>query len=118
MNFQIGQKVVCVNNKGIESENDPLGGEPCKAPPVKVGSIYIVLDVLFCFKCGEQHIHIGYHSEPDSYMWCEKCRHIIEAISDTQRYWLESWRFVPVEEYEASENMVEELLEPLKQETI
>lgn len=119
MNFQIGQKVVCVDKSPIKIRFSSRGDEGNNLPlGLILGAIYSVHDILYCSKCGTQNIHVGLFAEyfPGIYTWCDKCSNIIDDTEDT-REWLESWRFVPLEEYEASEKMVEELVQETTQQS-
>lgn len=107
MNFQIGQKVACVDNKSRYLDSITAS--------LKIGYTYSVKSVRYCCKCGKQCINVGL---PIIGKWAKEigvcsCGNIDKTYSN-EGYHMSS-RFVPLEEYEASEKMVEKLLEPIKE---
>jgi hypothetical protein len=88
--FNIGDKVICVNDTFRGFGNTPI---------IKKGKIYDVLDVQFCVKCGDQKIDVGTrYTERGGADICEclNCGHINQIVINTP---LNSNRFLKLDEH-------------------
>lgn len=91
MNWHIGQKVVCVN-----------GHDSIEGLRLVKGQIYTIEGVSAC-KCSTM-IYVGQKTEHS--VLCRKCG--IDMNDD--KWWHYAERFAPIEEYEAHEKAVKQLL--------
>lgn len=113
MSFYIGQKVVCVNAKAKRFGSDYL------TAPLKEGNIYTVEGKKITGCCGVLVIDVGLRADLSVFEHgaMETCLHCMRSKVATENiFWLEDWRFMPLEDYEAMNELVKELTEPKLQE--
>lgn len=100
MNFKVGQRVVCVSKSAHpESATRVLA----------LGATYTAQDLRYCPTCGTQAINVGfdYNSPVET-----ECINGHSSYCFTGKRWISATRFVPLEEWEQSEEAVNELLQP------
>ena len=94
-NFKIGDRIICVNNSIINSQNVHL-------PPLTLHKEYIVSGVAYCRICGSQVVNVGLFTIRHYY------RCVCSAIDEANGiHWCASKRFVKIDEIEDS---IKELL--------
>lgn len=99
--FEVGKKVVCIDNK----PNDPgdyLFG-------LKEGEIYPVGSIFIC-SCGVVGISVGIKCNTPSIEICDKCRQFVRNVRPGDDIFFAARRFRPID-YDFAEKVIESLIE-------
>ena len=101
MEFNVGQKVVCINDKQW-MKYTPY--------PIVYGQIYVVQDIGYCTACQKQAIDIGFSN--GSIMSICQCGGV-SVHKKTKMWFFSSDRFIPFDEYEKSDKLINELIQSI-----
>lgn len=97
--YKIGERVICIDAS--------TGG--LSAIPLKLHKEYVILDVRYCVKCGQQLVDIGAGAVRNLTRGHCRCGHIdVMKMGDT--LFFGHRRFVPLQELDAVMSEVNEIL--------
>ena len=98
--FKVGQEVVCI--RGATAEPGTI---------LKAGEIYVVYGVQDA--CCSTNIFVGFNFDPLSGFWT-RCGSCGEQIGENGEWWHNSNRFVSLEEFNSSNEAIEELMDEMR----
>lgn len=101
--FYIGQKVVCVDSGRVKLP--PVSGKTSIQAPLVEGKTYTIKDV--GKDCCNSVVDVGLKSDV-LLSRCASCGRFYRQ----PKYWVLARRFVPLEDYEAMQELVNELTKP------
>jgi hypothetical protein len=87
--FQIGEKVISLTNAYDELSQ----------PRIK-GNLYLVKDILYCIKCGEQSINVGPKLNLDIFLDYTDCKCGVDNLPCFGLHWTDSVNFIRPEHLE------------------
>lgn len=99
--FEVGKKVVCIDDKPDDSGDLMFG--------LKQNEIYPVLETRVC-SCGESEIYVGLTCTISCSEFCAKCKCYVGSINVGQKAFFSSRRFRPID-YDFADQVLEQIFE-------